>query len=142
MKQEEKNILLAKADGWRLRWQNRGGGDLFDEKPDGHAWQVWTPPQKWWDTLAGKTAIRTGDFSICAPPNYFEDLNAVHELEELVWIDRYRYDYNNNLDRVVGATPVKGHESKVGPWFYEGTKARRATAAERAEAIGKTLKLW
>ena len=75
-------------------------------------------------------------------PDYLNDLNAMHEAEKVVWIDRYRYDYNNNLDRVVDATPVKGSESKIGPWIYEYNKARRATASQRAEAFLRTLSLW
>jgi hypothetical protein len=120
MTQEEKRIKLAEAAGFTDIMLPMGfHQQMSDEKSKkcGGRWR----------------------FEI---PNYFEDLNAVHELEELVWIDRYRYDYNNNLDRVVSATPAKGHGSKVGPWFYEGTKARRATAAERCEAIGLTLNLW
>ncbi len=115
MTQDEKRIKLAEASGWtKVR-------------------ESWTGQKK---------ACIPNDFQRLPLPDYFNDLNAVHELEELVWIDLYRYDYNNNLDRVVRATPVKGCGSKVGPWFYEGTKARRATAAERCEAIGLTLGLW
>ena len=74
-------------------------------------------------------------------PDYLNDLNAMHEAEKICWTDKYRYDYNIQLDRVVGATPVKGPDSKVGPWIYESDKARHATAAQRAISLIKTLNL-
>lgn len=120
MTQDEKNILLARAVGWDLEWRRIKGKNVRRAvKKD-------------------KGIIYTRETF----PDYFNDLNEAHKLEELVWIDRYRYDYNRNLDLVIGATPLKGPESKTGPWIYEGTKARRATAAHRAEAIGLTLELW
>lgn len=40
MKSEEQRITIAKVCGWKLRWQNMGGGTLFDTKPKGHCWEI------------------------------------------------------------------------------------------------------
>jgi hypothetical protein len=55
-------------------------------------------------------------------PKYFEDLNAVHEFEKTLTDEEA---YEAELIRVCQATPI---------WH--------ATAAQRCEAIGKTLNLW
>lgn len=56
-------------------------------------------------------------------PNYFEDLNAMHEAEKTIKVtDKWRvYKYTLNL------MPIDDIH---------------ATAAQRAEAFGKTLNLW
>jgi hypothetical protein len=69
-------------------------------------------------------------------PNYFNDLNAVHELEKEIWAKEWDLidDFCDHLALVID--PVHG---------YNGLKikdALQATAAQRAEAIGLTLNLW
>ena len=125
---EEKNKKLAFFDGWRLRWQNKGGGELFDEKPNGHCWPVWTPPQKWWDSPTGKAAILSGDFD-SRPPNYFKNLNDIQELVmQLNDEDKCRFS-GQLMD-------------SMGDRKFELFLTINATAPQRCEAIGKTLNLW
>lgn len=126
MTQEEKNIKLAELEGWRLRWQNKGGGELFTEKPKSHCWEVWLPPQNYWNTEAGEAARQAIDYSP-SPPDYFKDLNAVHELEKVLTFHQ-ETEYIANL--------MRQHKD------YPMTKGFMATAAQRCEAIGKTLNLW
>lgn len=57
-------------------------------------------------------------------PDYFNDLNAVHEAEKVL-VDRQQEYYYAELAKQKS--------------FYEWVSA---TAAQRAEALGLTLKLW
>lgn len=61
-----------------------------------------------------------------ALPDYFNDLNAIHELEKVLNSEQ-ESDYWEHL--------MQAHEY-IQPW------AGCATAAQRAEALGKTLNLW
>ena len=57
-------------------------------------------------------------------PDYFNDLNAMHEAERILTLSEEQL-YFETL-----------HETAGNTMFY------RATAAQRAEAFGKTLNLW
>jgi len=57
-------------------------------------------------------------------PRYFSDLNAMHEAEGILTLSEEQL-YFETL-----------HETAGNTMFY------RATAAQRAEAFGKTLNLW
>lgn len=127
---EEKNNELAFFDDWQLHWQNKGGGELFNVKPSGHCWSVWTPPLKWWNTPIGQAAILSGDFDP-RPPNYFKDLNAVHELFKCVPQNLKPKYFTILCSQVSSLITLNG--------YYEATEA---TAEQRCEAIGKTLDLW
>lgn len=65
-------------------------------------------------------------------PAFFHDLNAMHEAEkalsDLQWLD----GYFQNLNFVVGSPPLG---AGLKPHIH-------ATAAQRAEAFGRTLNLW
>jgi hypothetical protein len=70
------------------------------------------------------------------PPDYFNDLNAVHELEQQIWSKEWnlRDDFCDHLALIID--PVHG---------YRGLKAidaLQATAAQRAESLGLALNLW
>jgi hypothetical protein len=126
MNQKDKSIKLAELEGWQLRWQNRGGGELFTEKPEGHCWQVWLFPQNYWNIEVGEAPWRAIDYRL-SPPDYFKDLNAVHELEKVIKKDFYLWKaYESFLARIVLGDCGMFH----------------ITAAQRCEAIGKTLNLW
>ncbi len=104
--EQEKRIKLAKADGW-------------DESPSG----------KW----SNNGFILPDPLN---PPDYFNDLNAVHKLEQQTWSKEWnlRDDFCDHLALIID--PVHG---------YRGLKAidaLQATAAQRAEALGLALKLW
>lgn len=62
-------------------------------------------------------------------PNYFEDLNAMHEAEK-VFTEGQMGAYAYVL------LETTGFREKSGVWTFH------ATAAQRAEAFGKTLNLW
>jgi hypothetical protein len=117
MKIEEQNIAIAKICGWKLRWQNVGGGPLYELKPKDHCWEVWLPPpnkinfQEEWPE----------------PPDYFSDLNAMHEAEKSLPTIFETAEYQDQLELVTNRqrNPI---------WF--------ATASQRAEAFLKTLGLW
>lgn len=62
-----------------------------------------------------------------ALPDFFNDLDAVHELEKALTYEQQCF-YCDILKMVVG-----------GPAYMP---AVRASAAQRCEALGKTLNLW
>jgi hypothetical protein len=63
-------------------------------------------------------------------PNYFEDLNAVHLLEKMLTPNQ-QLEYASNLNN--SSFPI-----------YEMSSFRlvNSPAAEKCEALGKTLNLW
>lgn len=63
-------------------------------------------------------------------PKYFEDLNTVHNLEPKLTADEY-WKYVELLVKIV--------REKFVPYVADRSSA---TAEQRAEAIGQTLKLW
>lgn len=66
------------------------------------------------------------------PPAYFTDLNACHEMEEWLFTlgESAADKYTTILRRLVC------------PSHWIDWKTHHATAAQRAEAFGKTLNLW
>lgn len=135
MTQEEKNIKLAELEGWRLRWQNKGGGELFTEKPKSHCWEVWLPPQNYWNTEAGEAARQAIDYSP-SPPDYFKDLNAVHLLEMYVEDRELWNRYTDELGI------IRHYKADIHCLRSLANIIVSAKAKERCEAIGKTLNLW
>jgi hypothetical protein len=69
-------------------------------------------------------------------PDYFHDLNAVHELEQQTWSKEWnlRDDFCDHLALIID--PVHGYRG------LKTTDALQANAAQRAEALGLTLNLW
>ena len=61
-------------------------------------------------------------------PDYFNDLNAVHELEKVLKLHQF-WGYADLLSITVDTS--RGKDSYIS-----------ATATQRAEAIGRTLNLW
>jgi hypothetical protein len=110
MTQEEKNIKLAELDGWK---------------------EIEIVPYReyhlktYWNVAIGRPPK---SISNTIPiPNYFTDLNAVHELEKVIKKDFYLWKaYESFLARIVLGDCGMFH----------------ITAAQRCEAIGKTLNLW
>lgn len=104
--QEQKRIKIAEACGWtQCRWNGA------------------------YDTLKGVPPVRPSVFRDI--PDYFNDLNAMHEAEKVL-IQR-------------GGLPSYEHFLRLNeftednePWYG----SIHATAAQRAEAFGLTLKLW
>jgi len=108
--EQEKQIKLAEAAGWKPYPSENVGpaarffnGDIWFRHAESYT--IATPEQL---------------------PDYFNDLNAVHELEKVLTEDRYD-DYRQHLGKAVG-------------YLWRGIFS--ATAAQRAEALGLTLNLW
>ncbi len=116
MTQEEKTIKLAEAAGFTDIMLPMGfHQQMSDEKSKecGGRWR----------------------FEI---PNYFEDLNAVHELQAKLTNDQ-QFEFVYNLNEVLEFVPLSSPASYKEVVLFAFTNA---TAAERCEAIGKTLGLW
>lgn len=102
MTQEEKRIKLAEAVGWTPTpwgaWTQARGGIPSTECPS-HA----------------------------ELPDYFNDLNEVHELEEILEDCEIKWaDYRRCLIKL-----IEPHRHEL-----------HATASQRCEALGLTLNLW
>jgi len=69
-------------------------------------------------------------------PDYFSDLNAVHELEQQTWSKEWNLRDNFCDHLALTIDPVHGYRG------LKATDALQATAAQRAEALGLTLNLW
>jgi hypothetical protein len=118
MTQEEKRIKLAETVGWKVHPKDRF---------------IVIPPNSPHSVQPLSTI-----------PDYFNDLNAVHELEKVLTDEQARtyayalYDLAN------------GFKFDGDPWTPDIFEASmdgvvdmvRATAAQRAEALGLVLKLW
>jgi hypothetical protein len=102
MTQQEKRIKIAEACGWKL----------VTNDPD---------YQPYWLSPNGN---RVGTDCGVRIPNYFHDLNVMHDAEGILTLSEEQL-YFETLHGTAGNT-----------MFY------RATASQRAEAFGKTLNLW
>ena len=111
--QEQKRIKLAEAAGWKCASHVAE----FD-KP--FALMCWYRP--------GNAEWQTEE-----PPDYFNDLNAVHELEKLL-TDAQWPEYREELRTIaLGGIRLISQRCKADI---------HATADQRAEALGLTLSLW
>jgi len=111
MTQEEKRIKLAEAAGWH-------------EKPEPHGSHNATA---WWHNQDRYPSY------LMPVPDYFNDLNAVHEAEKML-TDIQWIGYAQHLEEV---SMQGGGEGNFSPsrWIH-------ATATQRCEALGLTLNLW
>ena len=112
--QEQKRIKIAEACGWK--WEARIKGAI----------KVWNKPP----------LMVFHDDEL---PDYFNDLNAMPEAEKVKEME-FNADYVWWLGRITcesrGINPDKIDEAEC------RSMAIFATAAQRAEAFGKTLGLW
>ena len=69
-------------------------------------------------------------------PNYFHDMNEVHELEQKAWAQDHglREVFVDHLARILN----RGHGYRM----HSAEELLDATAAQRCEALGLTLNLW
>jgi hypothetical protein len=111
MTQEQKQIKLAEAAGWRL----------FSPFKN-----LWAPPKH----------VVEYECDAYPLPDYFNDLNAVHELEQQTWFKEWnlRDDFCDHLALIID--PLHGYRGLT------VSDALQATATQRAEALGLTLNLW
>lgn len=106
MNPEKQRIAIAKIEGWK--------GRPHPERP---RLMIWMSP-------GGKT------FCYAEPPDYLNDLNAMHKVEQAVLLakgtDYSRWEeYDNRLFDLCG-----------------GFARAHATAAQRAEAFLRTIGKW
>lgn len=128
MNPDNQFIAIAKAVGWILRWQNIGGGELYDKKPNRYSWSVWFHP----DHFKFKDAT--------FPPDYLNDLNAMHEATSYCIKDAEgQFLFAAHLLKLnrQGWLLDEGDLNVDHCWI-----CARSTAAQRAEAFLKTLNLW
>lgn len=116
MTPEEQRIALAGWAGWRKEFIHGNGLDA----------DVWIEP----------TGNRCFLAEIDALPNYLNDLNAVHELEGKLTFEQAEQFEDELCDIVV---KYNEHQENPAPWRFA---AAHATAAQRCEALLKTLNLW
>lgn len=118
MNQEEKNKKLAEHFGWT---DLRIAPDILQ-------------PQI--EILEGRHYSYFGGLDFYEVPNYFQDLNAIHEL----WLFLPRVSRLLVVAKLADMINLpKGKIDEIGE-LEEALFS--ATAAQRCEAIGKTLELW
>lgn len=111
MNQKEKISKIAEACGWKNH-----------DHPDCMAMtKEWVTSDKWCLRPDGELVFNHDR------PDYFGDLNACHEMEQIDILDADKY--RSKLEIVYGLATAR--------YDFE-----RATAAQRAEAFGLTLGLW
>lgn len=103
MTQEEKRIKLAEAAGWTPT-----------------PWGAWTQARS---GIPSKECPSHAEL-----PDYFNDLNEVHELEEVLDSTQWEIYIDHLRLAVLEQHKIRGSHG--------------ASAEMRAEAIGKTLNLW
>jgi hypothetical protein len=109
----EKWIAIAQACKWKIANPNNDRAD----------YRTWIPP--------GKKA-KLNHMYFDKPPDYFHDLNAMHEALSVL-TDMQWHDYEHRLrDICDGMSSVEG----------AGRELLHSTASQQAEAFGKTLNLW
>jgi hypothetical protein len=72
------------------------------------------------------------------PPDYFNDLNAVQELQDKLTNDQ-QFEFVYHLNDVLGLVPLSSPASYREVVLFAFA---HATAAQRADAIGLALNLW
>lgn len=123
--EQEKRIKLAEA----ARWKGISEQFLVGYAP----WR--TEPYS--DRVNACPVDELECFPLDPSPDYFNDLNAVHELELKVFQDSsIQLDYSRSLIRIIK------NSSPLGKQFFSDFDLVTANAAQRAEAIGLTLSLW
>lgn len=134
MTPEKKRIAIAEACGWR---------GISEQFLVGYApWR--TEPYS--DRV---NACSIADID-CIPldplPDYFNDLNAMHDAEKMLTTPEQRYNFISILYDIVNNFIPDEVDDYV-PDYWEVSSVQvfphlHATAAQRAEAFGKTLNLW
>lgn len=133
MTDEEINIAIAEARGWKLKWQNIGGGEFFDSKPKGHSWEVLVPPAGWHKSKEGRAFARDPEAWDARPPDYLNDLNAMHEAWEALTLAQKRQFETELYKVIIGNEDYNRNDDAM--------HITNATARQRAEAFVKTLNL-
>lgn len=134
MTPEEQRIALAEWAGARViskvfydyggaraeKWAWGGDENTPCAHPSGGLWGFG------WNRKAGISEL----------PDYLNDLNAVHELEEKLDFEQAEQFEDELCDLVV---KYNEQQENPAPWRFA---VAHATAAQRCEALLKTLNLW
>lgn len=132
--QEEKRIKIAEACGWRWMENPTTGIGGYWETGD-----IGTPNYQRGDWGSRELAVGL--------PDYFNDLNAMHEAEKMLLTGR-AIEFVKQLSRILGVD-----ENSISAWELHCTQSydrkcyavfsfTHATDKQRAEAFGMTLSLW
>ena len=117
MTPEQKRISIAEACGWR---------GISEQFLVGYApWR----PEPYSDRVNACPIADLDSIPLDPLSDYLNDLNAMHEAEKVLTPLQW-FDYSALLTKIVG------------PKDQEYYLNIHATAAQRAEAFGKTLDLW
>ena len=117
MNPEQQRIAIAEACGWKTETYHHKGG---------------IPASTHWVSPSGKIK---NDI-----PNYPHDLNAMHEAEKaLKW--EQRKQYHDLLADITGFSYCEA-DTQEEAYLDWNCRICHATAAQRAEALLKTLNLW
>lgn len=111
---EEKRIALAEACGWVMISRGKWRG------PDGLLYENWS---------------KSG---MLACPDFYNDLNALHEVEMSHILPIEGPDYYHALEDIIGKDQGVNLSGGTG---FSGWIAH-ASAPQRFEALGRTLGLW
>lgn len=120
MTPEQQRIALAEWAGWK----RPDHPDVMKVK------EGWTKPEAWWMCPQGVLRFKHDI------PDYLNDLNAVHELEEKLTFEQAE-QFEDELCHIV--VKCNEQQKKQAPWRFA---VAHATAAQRCEALLKTLNLW
>lgn len=124
MTQEEKRIKLAESAGWTII------NDFIAPDLNGIGKTIGNAKIPPGQLLSEMDWFEQADLFNNELPDYFNDLNAVHELEEEL-DDSQKMLYVAKLSQIL--SPSK---------FPQSFRILHATAEQRCEALGLTLNLW
>jgi hypothetical protein len=122
MTTDEQRIAIAQACGWQIVQTTK------------YAWVVISPlnMEVSWSSCDGVIDDRPASYYL---PDYLGDLNACHEMEQVLTYEQAEIFEDELCDVAKSANDVLENPA---PWRF----VFHATAAQRAEAFLRTLGLW
>lgn len=135
--QEEKRVRIAEAIGWKwYRWGDHPDAPLF----------LCTPHHDWSKGSFVPATRKPNEPFRSDCPDYFNDLNACHEMERHAQNDLMNAtqwaEYGRTLMRLHDTASLTCPVTDESDLFYEIAQIATVGAAIRAEAFGRTLNLW
>jgi hypothetical protein len=125
MTPEAQRIALAEWEGWKAVQNTGAAGGFIPQSPEGESYYY---------TLGATPELAI--LKLCH--DYLNDLNAVHELEKRLTPEQCDL-YDMTLSRIVSTDwPDRLPDGRLATEPYVWI----ATAAQRCEALLKTLNLW
>lgn len=121
MTPEKQRITIAEFCGWAF------------ECKAAHGYSVTTISKEGKGVVTGRSESEFGMMDIIKLPDYLNDLNAMHEAEKLL-TDEQIWKYISKLVDLTGAESLEE--------YAEAFVMIHATAAQRAEALLRTIGKW